>query len=146
MQFNQDLDLQRYSIRSYAAGEISVIVPWQDTENPNITPLNANEAVRLQTQKLTRSLIITPETLISDWAPQHFDELQRAHFETLAALRVEVVILGAGSRLQWPDVEMIEPLYQRSIGFEVMDTGAACRTYNILMYEGRRVAAALLMI
>lgn len=147
MQFNQDLDLQRYSIRSYAPGEISVLVPWQETDNPSVvTPLTANEAIRLQTKTLTHSLIITPASLIADWAPQHFEELQPTHFATLAGLQAEVVIMGTGARLQWPDLELLEPLYRRSIGFEVMDTGAACRTYNILMYEGRRVAAALFMI
>lgn len=146
MQFNQDLDLQRFSIRSYGPGEITVIVPWEDTEESNVRPLNAQEAVRMQSKKLNSSLIITPETLISNWAPQRFEDLRQSHFEALAALRAEVVILGSGSRLQWPDPQLLDPLYQRSIGFEVMDTGAACRTYNILMYEGRRVAAALLMI
>jgi uncharacterized protein len=94
----------------------------------------------------TRSLIVTPEKIIPDWPPSTFIELERAHFEGIAALRPEVVILGAGGRLQFPAPACLQELVRARIGVEVMDTGAACRTFNILMGENRRVVAALLMI
>ncbi len=92
------------------------------------------------------SLIVLPDRLIRDWPPQTFAELQTEHFETLAALRPEVVVLGTGARLRFPDPALTRPLIEARIGLEVMDTAAACRTYNILVSEGRIVAGALLMI
>jgi uncharacterized protein len=112
-----------YVIRSYAQGRIAL-----------------NEEV------VTESVIVTPERLVRDWPPQCFDELARPHFETISALRPEVVLLGTGAHLRFPDPRLTAPLCERGIGVEVMDTPAACRTYNILMAEGRMVAAALLMI
>ena len=94
----------------------------------------------------TRSMVVTADTIIDDWPPERFEALQRAHFEHVAALEPEVVILGTGARLRFPDPNLIRPLAERRIGLEVMDTGAACRSYNILVGEGRRVAAAILMI
>lgn len=92
-----------------------------------------------------RSLIVTPER-VQEWAPKNFDDLQAVHFESIAALQPEVAILGTGARLKFPAPRLIRALVEANIGLEVMDTGAACRTYNILMSDGRRVAAALLMI
>jgi uncharacterized protein len=92
------------------------------------------------------SLIILPDRLIPDWPPQTFAELRIEHFEALAALRPEVVVLGTGARLQFPAPALTQPLIEAGIGLEVMGTAAACRTYNILVSEGRIVAGALLMI
>ena len=94
----------------------------------------------------THSLIVLPGRVITDWAPQVFADFTAVHFEALAALAPEVVILGTGLRQQFPRAELLAPLIKAGIGWEVMDSGAACRTYNILMGEGRNVAAALLMI
>jgi uncharacterized protein len=92
------------------------------------------------------SLIVLPGRLIADWPPQTFAELTLSHLETLVPLSPELVILGTGRRQRFPRTELLAPLVKARIGWEVMDTGAACRTYNILMGEGRNVAAALLMI
>lgn len=94
----------------------------------------------------TRSLIVLPGQVIPDWPPQVFGDLTATHFETLNALAPEIVVLGTGQRQQFPRAELLAPLIKAGIGWEVMDSGAACRTYNILMSEGRNVAAALLMI
>jgi uncharacterized protein len=91
------------------------------------------------------SLIVTPERVL-EWPPASFDDLLAMHFESIAAMRPEVVILGTGARLKFPAPFLTRALVEANIGLEVMDTGAACRTYNILMSDGRRVAAALLMI
>lgn len=94
----------------------------------------------------TRSLIVLPGQVIPDWPPQLFSDLTVAHIEALAALSPEIVVLGTGQRQQFPRAEILAPLIKAGIGWEIMDSGAACRTYNILMSEGRNVAAALLMI
>ena len=94
----------------------------------------------------TRSLVVLPGQLVADWPPQAFEELALAHLAALVTLRPELVILGTGRRQRFPRAELLAPLVEAGLGWEVMDTGAACRTYNILMSEGRNVAAALLMI
>lgn len=92
------------------------------------------------------SLIVLPDRVFPEWPPQTFDALTAAHLATLAALELEVVLLGTGGRLRFPPTEVLAPLIAAGVGYEIMDTGAACRTYNVLMAENRKVAAALLMI
>jgi uncharacterized protein len=92
------------------------------------------------------SLILTPDRVFSDWPPCRLDELREEHFAVISELRPELVVLGTGKRLLFPPPAITQVLFKANIGVEVMDTGAACRTYNVLMSEGRRVAAALLMI
>lgn len=101
--------------------------------------------VRIKDDEYRHSLIVTPATVIADWAPQGFDQLQPEHFRQIAVLMPEVVLLGTGVRLRFPHPGMTRALIDANIGMEVMDTGAACRTYNILLAEGRNVAAALLL-
>jgi uncharacterized protein len=94
----------------------------------------------------SHSLIVLPGKIIADWPPQAFEALTAAHLEALVSLSPELLILGTGGKQRFPRAELLGPLVASGIGWEVMDTGAACRTYNILMGEGRNVAAALLMI
>ena len=67
------------------------------------------------------------------------------HFDSLIQRTPEIIILGTGSRHQFPDHSLLSQLTKKSIGIEIMDTKACCRTYNILVEEGRRVAAAVLI-
>jgi uncharacterized protein len=92
------------------------------------------------------SLIVLPDRIITDWAPTAVDQLKVDDFHLLAKLGLEIVILGTGRLQRFPHPALTQPLMQQRIGFEIMDTPAACRTYNILVSEGRRVAAALFMI
>ena len=95
---------------------------------------------------LTRSFVLMPNTLVRDWPPQDFGALERDHFQSVAGLKPEIVLFGSGARQRFPAAEITRPLIEAAIAVEVMDTGAACRTYNILSSEDRIVAAALLMI
>jgi uncharacterized protein len=92
----------------------------------------------------TTNLIVTPEQ-VEPWPVADFDSLAIGDFERLLALRSEVVLLGTGVRQRFPHPRLLRPLTDARVGLEVMDTQAACRTYNILMAEGRKVAAALLV-
>ena len=83
---------------------------------------------------------------VLDWEAPAFAALTAAHFERLLALEPEVVIFGSGERLRFPPPALLRALIERGIGVETMDSGAACRTYNILASEGRRVVAALLLV
>jgi uncharacterized protein len=91
----------------------------------------------------SHSIIVMPKSII-DWNVERFDALNVAHFEKLCALRPEVVLLGTGQKNRFPSPDLLVPLMNEGIGVEVMDMQAACRTYMILMVEGRKVAAALL--
>lgn len=93
----------------------------------------------------TQSLIVTPDRLIPDWPPQALADLEEPHLAAITDLRPEVVLLGTGSRLSFPEPAVMAYFGKRGVGLEVMDTAAACRTYNVLMAEGRAVAAALLI-
>jgi len=101
--------------------------------------------IAIQGEKITHSVLITSEGLRLDWNCKNFDDLGPKHFAQLAELDVELVIFGSGERLRFPKPEWQVGLMQRRLGLETMDTQAACRTYNILAGEGRKVAAALLI-
>lgn len=92
-----------------------------------------------------KSLIVTPQRILDDWAVAAFENLAASHFERIAALEPEIVLLGAGPTLRFPHPALTRCLTEARIGLEVMDTPAACRTYNILVAEGRKVVAALLI-
>lgn len=102
------------------------------------------EGIRVGGRTLTRGLILTPERIIEDWGPRRIADLDPGHLQTLIALSPELIVLGTGAAQVFPDPALYFAVLERRIGCEVMDTGAACRTYNILVTEGRRVAAALL--
>ncbi|NIR29269.1 MAG: Xcc1710-like domain-containing protein [Gammaproteobacteria bacterium] len=102
--------------------------------------------ITVNEERHTRSIIIMPERLVRDWPPQSYEELSTPHLNALLEHRPEIVLLGTGARQHFPHASLIAPLYEQGIGLEVMDTAAACRTYNILMAEDRRVLAGLLMI
>ena len=101
--------------------------------------------VQVNGERLAASCVVAPDRLIRDWAPRKLDDLEPAHLAELTALDPELVLLGVGSRLRFPPPEVLRTLQQRGIGVEVMDTPAACRTYNLLKGDGRRVVAALLI-
>ena len=94
-------------------------------------------------RRIETNIIVLPEQLIEPWPASSFDALAEADFNFLTELDIELLLLGTGRRLRFPHPRLIEPLRTAAIGFEAMDTPAACRTYNILVGEGRRVAAAL---
>ncbi len=90
------------------------------------------------------SILIMPELLIAPWEVDSFESLTSKHFEILLPHKPQVVLLGTGETSRFPDVEIFSTLIEHKIGFEVMSTAAACRTYMLLMAEGRHVAATLL--
>ena len=102
--------------------------------------------VMVNNQRIDRSVVVLPERIISDWAATTFEALLPAHLAALADLGCEVVLLGTGARLRFPRPEIMRALEQSGAGLEVMDVQAACRTYNILLAEERKVAAALLLV
>ena len=101
--------------------------------------------VRLGVVEYRENLIVMPEKIATGWAPGGFAALTDEDFAAVAALEPEVVILGTGTALRFPHPRLTRALTDARIGLEVMDTAAACRTFNILAAEGRKVAAAILI-
>jgi uncharacterized protein len=94
--------------------------------------------------RYSSNLIVLPDQLIPNWTQASFETLSQADFEKLAELETEIILFGTGPQLRFPHPELMRPLIRAQKGLEAMDTHAACRTYNILISEGRRVAAALI--
>ena len=92
-----------------------------------------------------QNLLVTPENLYTEWSLGPLANLQASAFDCLRPQLPDVLLLGTGARLRWPDRQLLPSLRDAGIGLEVMDTAAACRTYNILMAEGRTVAAGLIL-
>jgi uncharacterized protein len=91
-----------------------------------------------------RSVIVPWQGAVLPWSVNAFEALQAQHFEALAASGPELIIFGSGARIRFVKPALLRVLMERRIGIETMDTPAACRTYNVLLAEGRAVVAALL--
>lgn len=122
MKFSEVTENQGFIIQAYFDGEVII-----------------------NNRKLKSSLIITPRDVLDDWRPKQIEDLQDSDFEWILATDPEVVLVGTGLKQQFPPVQTYASLIAKGIGVEIMDTAAACRTYNILLSEGRQVAAALII-
>lgn len=114
-------------------------------ENNNLITGYGAGFVEINHQRYASNLIVTADKLVLDWQATDFASLNETHFVQIAALKPEVVLLGTGEKHQFLHPKIIQNLTENGIPLECMTTAAACRTYNILMSEGRNVAAALLI-
>jgi uncharacterized protein len=101
--------------------------------------------VEINAQHYASSLIVMPESEPRDWPVSRFEDLTAEHFEQILADEPDVVILGTGERQRFAHPRLTASLTSRRIGVECMDNQAACRTYNILMGEGRKATLALIL-
>ena len=97
-------------------------------------------AVRYET-----SLVVLPDRPVETWAVAGIESLREEDFAFLTGLDVEIMLLGTGKTLRFPHPRLLQSLARSRMGVEAMDTRAACRTYNILVAEGRKVSAALIL-
>ncbi len=102
-------------------------------------------AILIGGNRYRNSLLLMPRQIIQEWPVGSAVELEPVHFEPVLALEPELIVLGTGVSQVFPRPETYAAIMGAGIGIEIMDTGAACRTYNILMSEGRLVAAALII-
>lgn len=100
--------------------------------------------MRIEEAYYAGSMVVASFASPQSWSPVTMDQVQAEHLDALLAMEPEVVILGTGARHVHPDPRLFVTLQQRGIGVEVMNTAAACRTYNVLLADGRRVVACLL--
>jgi len=101
--------------------------------------------VEINAQRFDYSVLVMPEVAPRPWNITRFDDLTAAHFEQIAADKPDVVILGTGERQRFVHPRLVASLSNLRVGVESMDSHAACRTYNILMGEGRKVVLALII-
>ena len=101
--------------------------------------------VEVNRARHSASLVVAAEQVITDWPVDSIEGLGADHFAAIIGLKPEVVLIGTGPKFEFPEPRRLEPLRKAGIGVEVMDTPAACRTYNILLSEGRNVVAALIV-
>jgi uncharacterized protein len=103
------------------------------------------KGIELNAVRFEHSLLVLPETPPVAWPVNNFEQLDATHFAQIEAVQPDVVILGTGPHQRFIHPRLITALTARRIGVECMDNQAACRTYNILMTEGRKVALALIL-
>ncbi len=101
--------------------------------------------VQVNQTRIESPLILLPDKLVAPWPIADLGALSLADFTLLIEMKPELVVFGSGATFRFPDSRIMAAFSHARIGFDVMDTPAACRTYNVLMGEGRHVAAALLV-
>jgi uncharacterized protein len=112
--------------------------------NANVINAYGEGYVMVNGVRHEKNVIVLADRIL-EWDVASFEALGLDDFERLAELEPEVVLLGTGARLRFPPAGITRPLIEARRGLEVMDVQAACRTFNILVSEGRRVVAALLL-
>ena len=113
-------------------------------EGQNAIARHGPDGVIVNGVEYRNSVLVPASGGVVAWPVDEFAGLTEAHFDAVAALAPELVIFGSGPRIRFPQPSLLRPLISRRIGIETMDTAAACRTYNVLLAEGRAVVAALL--
>ena len=111
----------------------------------NLIRSYSDSELRIGDQRVQHSCLVTAERLITDWPPGSFAELSPTHLEAIFALTPELVLLGTGPTQRFASTQVRGEFARRGVGLEVMELGAACRTFNVLVQEERRVLAALFL-
>ncbi len=117
----------------------------QRTEGQNLIRRYGADYVTIGEEEIRASCIVAANHLVRDWPPYDVASLRAEHLAALFELQPEVVVLSTGQRQQFPPVALRAEFATRKIGLEVMEVGAACRTYNVLVGEERKVLAAILL-
>ena len=115
------------------------------TSRVNLIRGYSSQEIRIGEHRLQTSCIVSADSLVDDWSPKTFAELAPEHLDSILALKPELVLLGTGPTQRFPPSSIRSAFTSRGVGLEVMDLGAACRTFNILVQEDRRVVAALFL-
>ena len=117
----------------------------ESSSRVNLVRAYSRAELRIGEELVHSSCIVSADRLITTWPPERFDALRSEHLQAIFELEPEVVLLGSGERQRFPPAAIRAAFTARRVGLEVMDLGAACRTYNILVQEERRAVAALFL-
>ena len=136
MKFNLE-NSGHYTVISYQPGEITILLGMEAN--------TADERPKPRKQTLSSSFILSPDQLIEDWPVNSINALGSEHLKQMIELEPELILLGSGASHCFPDMALLAPLQNAQIGYEIMDSQAACRTYNLLRGEGRHVVAGIIL-
>lgn len=114
-------------------------------EGVNIINAYTDSSISVNGEAYNSSILVPPTGSVRPWSVASLADLTSTDIAQIVEERPELVIFGSGPKLRFPPPAVLQPLMVARIGFETMDTAAACRTYNILVGEGRQVMAALLL-
>jgi uncharacterized protein len=117
----------------------------QPTAGINLIRRYGADFITIGEEDIRASCLVTAGTLSRDWAPRTVEELRVEHLSPLFDLEPQIVVLATGAQQKFPRAALRAEFAMRKIGLEVMEIGAACRTYNVLVGEERRVLAAILL-
>jgi len=113
--------------------------------NSNIIRACKPGEIQIKATIYTQSLVVAANALREDWPLSDIAALEESHIELILEQEPELILLGTGNRLVFPSPENLRCLIESGIGYEIMDTAAACRTYNVLVAEDRHVVAGLII-
>jgi len=116
-----------------------------DSAGGNIIRSYSPGEIQLRDEVIRSNVIISGNRIIPDWQPSPIENLSITDFADVLELQPEIILLGTGSRQHFPDIGLLTELMQSGVAIEVMETAAACRTFNVLIGEQRAVVAALLI-
>ncbi len=142
MNENEDFLMTQFQLETT---EKLTIKSYQDDRVDIALSGNQDDAASNNIRSLSSSFILTPQQIIEPWPYHEVDELDSAGFSAIIEQRAEVVIIGTGKNLCFPDHQALQAFHQAGIGVEVMNTASACRTFNVLVAENRFVIAGLLI-
>ena len=114
-------------------------------QNQNLITGYGADFIEINRQRYAQNVLVLAESVFEGWHAGKFEDLAEASFNQILELKPEVVLLGTGEIHRFLHPKIVRNLTENGIPLECMTTAAACRTYNILMSEGRNVAAALIL-
>src|SRR6478752_1185050 len=133
-------------------GVTTLLLPWlraldtvqltRETVPANLVHSYEPGRIKIGERWLSGDVIVAPDRLIEGWRAAAPAEITLAELEPALALEPQIVLLGTGAALVWPEADLMSELAARGVGLEIMSTPAACRTFNVLVHERRRVVAA----
>ncbi|MFO7593299.1 MAG: MTH938/NDUFAF3 family protein [Pseudomonadota bacterium] len=134
MKFTREQAEGLYTVHAYQSGSVTLNSP---------DPADArDEEGRIV---LTESFIVSPRHLMREWRPDRLEQIEGRDLGVIAEFRPEILLLGTGESLLFPNNSLTAAIIELGVGYEIMSSPAACRTYNLLAAEGRRVAAAIII-
>jgi len=122
MKFSEEIAANSHIIQSYKDNEISI-----------------------DGRSISNSFIVSKDTLLENWPVPEITRLEPVHLQPIIDMNPEVILIGTGLKLIFPTPQSYAPIINMGIGIEFMDSGAACRTYNVLVSEGRNVVTAIIL-
>lgn len=146
MKITPDINRKATLIRSYGEGHVVVVSPGKTANSNETQSVQSDIYAGYDVEMVKDNVVVMQDKIVRDLLPASPSELSHEHFQDLIQQRPELIIVGTGQKIIFPDQRVTVELWRHGIGIEVMDTAAACRTYNYLIADERHVFAALFMI